>query len=69
MDLLFFKDFLYLSLIISALVFVPIGWFVWAIQTDGWLVWFLDLGSWTSIGKSYKRRGWDIPLRGDKNDY
>ena len=68
MDLIFLKDFLYLALITSAPMFILIGWFVWAIQTDGWLVWFLDLGSWESINKDYKRRGWDIPLRGGKND-
>lgn len=65
MDIIFLKEFLYLALIISTPMFIVIVWFVWAIQTDGWLVWFFDLGSWTSIGKKYKRRGWDIPLRGE----
>jgi len=64
MDIIFLKDFLCLALIITVPIFVLIGWFVWAIQTDGWLVWFLEVGSWASINKDYKRRGWDIQLRG-----
>ena len=68
MEIIFLKDFLYLASITIAVFLISVGWFVWAIQTDGWLVWFLDLGSWESINKSYKRRGWDIPLRGGKND-
>ena len=67
MDLVFLKEFFMLVLIISTPMFIVVGWFVWAIQTDGWLVWFLDLGSWESISKKYKRRGWDIPLRGKKD--
>jgi hypothetical protein len=64
MDLIFLKDFLYLALMTIVIFSISVGWFVWAIQMDGWLVWFLDLGSYESINKKYRRRGWDIPLRG-----
>ena len=69
MDLIFLKDFLYLVLMTIVIFSISVGWFVWAIQTDGWLVWFLDLGLRTSINKKYKRRGWDIPLRGGENNF
>ena len=65
MDIVFLKEFLCLVLIISVPMFILIGWFAWATQTDGWLVWFLDFGLWSGINKKYKRRGWDIPLRGE----
>ena len=47
----------FLATIVGGFMFLIVGWFVWAIQTNGWLIWFLEFGSWERIDKRYERRG------------
>ena len=53
---------LVLAGIVGTFSFAVVGWFVWAIQTDGWLVRFIEFGSWESIDKIYERRGGERTL-------